>query len=66
MELGKDEAGNITRIDNRIERIAGDLKQARQSLDDTRKQIENAHAEVNKPFDKEDELKEKNSASVSS
>ncbi len=57
--LGADEAGCITRIDNAIERIEGELEAAKQALSDTEKQVENAKAEVAKPFDKEDELKEK-------
>lgn len=59
IELGKDESGNITRIDNAIERIAESLESTRQTLSDAHKQVENAQAEVDKPFDKEDELKTK-------
>ena len=58
-ELGRDEAGAITRIDNAITRIQKELETAKQTLGDTEKQIENAKAEVGKPFAKEDELKDK-------
>ena len=57
--LGGDEAGNITRIDNAIEKIDRNIEAAKQSLEDTRRQIENAKFEAAKPFDKEDELKQK-------
>ena len=58
-ELGTDETGAITRIDNAIERIPGELEAAKQALDDTEKQIENAKAEVAKPFAHEDMLRNK-------
>lgn len=58
-ELGRDEAGAITRIDNAITRIQKEFETAKQTLGDTEKQIENAKAEVGKPFAKEDELKDK-------
>ncbi len=58
-ELGTDETGAITRIDNAIERIPGELEAAKQALDDTEKQIENAKAEIAKPFAHEDMLRNK-------
>ena len=57
--LGADEAGAITRIDNAIGRIAQDLETARRTLGDTEKQVANAEAELEKPFDKENELRDK-------
>ena len=59
VELGTDEAGTVTRIDNAIARTEKELDVARQALGDTEKQIDNAKAEIAKPFGKEDELKSK-------
>lgn len=58
-ELGTDETGTVTRIDNAIARIGKELDTARQALSDVEKQIENAKAEIAKPFGKEGELKAK-------
>lgn len=58
-ELGDDIFGNITRIDNRIERFEMLLEVNRRSLDEANQQLETAKAEVEKPFSREDELKEK-------
>ena len=57
--LGDDVFGNITRIDNRIERIPELLETARAELANTKKQFETAKLEVQKPFSKEEELKAK-------
>lgn len=57
--LGDDVFGNITRIDNRIERIPELLEAAKNELANTEKQFETAKQEVEKPFSKEDELKAK-------
>lgn len=57
--LGSDEAGAITRIDNAIAKIAQELETTKLLLSDTKKQIENAKIEAAKPFNKEDELKDK-------
>lgn len=58
-DLGKDELGNITRIDNAIDRIEQDLGDTKRSLEETRQQTEQTKAEVEKPFAQENELKEK-------
>ena len=57
--LGADVYGNITRMDNVIDGIAGKLKTASAELTETQVQMENAREEMNAPFAKEDELKEK-------
>ena len=57
--LGADVYGNITRMDNVIEGIAGKLITANAELAETQVQMENAREEMKAPFAKEDELKEK-------
>ena len=57
--LGADVYGNIIRMDNVIEGIAGKLKTASTELTETQVQMENAREEMKAPFAKEDELKEK-------
>lgn len=59
MPLGEDIHGNITRIDNGIERFEEMLKGAENDLENTEKQFETAKAEAEKPFSKEEELKSK-------
>ena len=57
--LGADAFGNITRIDNVIDGISGKLEKVRAELADTEKQMESAKEQMNVPFAKEEELKEK-------
>ena len=57
--LGADVYGNITRMDNVIDGIAGKLKTASAELTETQVQMENAREEMKAPFAKEAELKEK-------
>ena len=57
--LGEDIHGNITRIDNGIERFEEMLKGAENDLENTEKQFETAKAEAENPFSKEEELKSK-------
>ena len=59
VSLGDDVFGNITRIDNTVERFADDLEKAKDSLADTKNQFETAQKEVQKPFVQEEELKSK-------
>ena len=59
ISLGTDAAGNITRIDNAIEKIPERLELQRQELESVEKQLAAAQKEVEKPFDKEQELTEK-------
>ena len=51
--------GNITRIDNAIEKISERLEGKKQELSTLEQQFDTAKAEVEKPFDKEEELTEK-------
>lgn len=57
--LGTDPAGNITRIDNAVEKISEHLETVKAELEGLEKQFEVAKEEVKKPFAKEQELKEK-------
>ena len=59
ISLGTDPAGNITRIDNAIEKIGDNLETVKAELEGLEKQFEVAKKEVKKPFSKEQELKEK-------
>ncbi|GEM_PF-392314 len=59
ISLGTDPAGNITRIDNAIEKISDNLKAVKAELEGLEKQFEVDKEEVKKPFSKEQELKEK-------
>ena len=59
ISLGTDPAGNITRIDNAIEKISDNLEAVKAELEGLEKQFEVAKEEVKKPFSKERELKEK-------
>lgn len=56
VELGNDVYGNLTRIDNVIENIPKSLKVEKELLQNTLQQLHNAELEVEKPFEKEDEL----------
>ena len=57
--ISSDPSGNITRIDNAIEKIPERLELQRQELENVEKQLATAQKEVEKPFDKEQELTEK-------
>lgn len=57
--LGADVFGNITRLDNALENLAGSLQAEQNSLEETRGQLENARAELQTPFAREAELAEK-------
>lgn len=57
--LGADIYGNITRIDNAINGLEDKWKNCKEKLSEIRTQYENAKREVEKPFSKEDELREK-------
>ena len=59
ISLGTDAIGNITRIDNAIEKIPERLEAKKQELTTLEQQFATAKAEVEKPFDKEEELTEK-------
>ena len=57
--LGADVFGNITRLDNALENLAGSLQAEQNSLEETKGQLENARAELDTPFAREEELAEK-------
>ena len=59
ISLGTDAIGNITRIDNAIEKIPERLEAKKQELTTLEQQFATAKAEVEKPFGKEEELTEK-------
>lgn len=59
VSLGTDAVGNITRIDNAIEKIPERLEEKSRELSTLEQQFATAKAEVEKPFDKEEELTEK-------
>ena len=59
ISLGTDAIGNITRIDNAIEKITERLELQKQELEGVENQLATAKKEVEKPFDKEQELTEK-------
>jgi len=56
VELGSDVYGNLTRIDNAIDSIPKKLEIEKALYDETSQQFINAKEEVEKPFEKEDEL----------
>ncbi|MGR1341760.1 DEAD/DEAH box helicase family protein [Streptococcus agalactiae] len=58
-ELGTSADGNITRLDNALEKMPEKLKRLEEKLIGTKEQLENAKEELQKPFEKADELKDK-------
>ena len=58
-ELGTSADGNITRLDNALEKMPEKLKGLEEKLFSTKEQLENAKEELQKPFEKADELKNK-------
>ena len=59
MEVGSDPLGNITRINNVLEAMPVQLEEAQTKLSNVEHQLETAKAEVDKPFQQEEELSEK-------
>lgn len=59
INLGTDALGNITRVDNCIDHLAGDLEKAEKNLVETEKQLEIAKESLKEPFSREEELQEK-------
>lgn len=58
-ELGTSAEGNITRLDNVIEKMPDKITRLEEKLVATKVQLENAKEELAKPFEKADELKTK-------
>ena len=54
--LGTDPVGNITRIDNALEKISATLAATEEKLETLYSQVENAKVELTKPFPQEAEL----------
>ena len=59
INLGTDALGNITRIDNCIDHLAGNLEKAEKNLAEREKQLEIAKESLKEPFSREKELQEK-------
>lgn len=59
VKLGTDIYGNITRIDNEIDKFPDKLERCREQLETLQGQLETAKAEAKKEFPKEKELSEK-------
>jgi hypothetical protein len=59
VSLGSDIFGNITRIDNAIEKLPDSLNNYKEKLADTKAQMEAAQGELNRPFAQEAEFEEK-------
>ena len=57
--LSNSDIGNITKIDNAVNRIPDHAEGYKNDIDNLNTQLENAKAELEKPFPKEQELKEK-------
>ena len=57
--LGGDILGNITRMDNALANIAGEVELLRAEIADNQEQMERARADMEAPFSKEDELTQK-------
>ena len=58
-ELGTSADGNITRLDNALEKMPEKLKRLEEKFISTKEQLENAKEELKKPFEKAEELKSK-------
>ncbi|HGI7174659.1 TPA: helicase-related protein, partial [Streptococcus pyogenes] len=58
-ELGTSADGNITRLDNALEKMPEKLNRLEEKLISTKEQLENAKEELKKPFEKANELKTK-------
>ncbi|WP_428979667.1 helicase-related protein [Ezakiella coagulans] len=58
-EFSNSTDGNITRLDNAIEKIPARLERLYQNLENYKESLENAKVELTKPFEKADELRDK-------
>ena len=59
LEMGESAEGNLTRLNNTIDGIAKRLEAAQERLANLHEQVRNAEEELQKPFSRADELKEK-------
>ncbi|HHH5616622.1 TPA: helicase-related protein, partial [Streptococcus pyogenes] len=58
-EFSNSTDGNITRLDNAIEKMPARLERLNQNLENYKESLENAKVELTKPFEKADELRDK-------
>lgn len=58
-DFGKDSIGNITRMDNLLDKIPEKLEKEKARLENYREEFSNAKEEINKPFEKANLLLEK-------
>ncbi len=58
-EFSNSTDGNITRLDNAIEKMPARLERLNQNLENYKEYLENAKVELTKPFEKADELRDK-------
>ncbi|HEN8872043.1 TPA: helicase [Streptococcus agalactiae] len=58
-EFSNSTDGNITRLDNAIEKMPARLDRLNQNLENYKESLENAKVELTKPFEKADELRDK-------
>ncbi|HEP3790079.1 TPA: helicase [Streptococcus pyogenes] len=58
-EFSNSTDGNITRLDNAIEKMPARLERLNQNLENYKESLENAKVELTKPFEKVDELRDK-------
>ena len=59
VNLGNSELGNNTRIDNALDNISSHLLDSQTELETIKTQLEKAKLEIGKPFNQEEELKDK-------
>ena len=59
VELGSTPTGNITRMDNVLDKMPGRIQALLRQIDNLNQQMEAAKAEIGKPFPQEDELQQK-------
>ncbi|HDF0353179.1 TPA: DEAD/DEAH box helicase family protein [Staphylococcus aureus] len=58
-EFSNSTDGNITRLDNAIEKMPARLERLNQNIENYKESLENAKVELTKPFEKADELRDK-------
>ena len=59
VDLGSNPTGNITRIDNALDKMPGRIQALLRQIDNLNQQMEAAKAEIGKPFPQEAELQQK-------
>ena len=64
VELGQDARGNLTRMDNALNKLPQTLQETQDEIDNLLRQCEAARAELAKPFPQEEELRQKSAQLV--